>query len=380
MRPIHILRLRDANRIGGPEKTILDTATSIDHNRFNFTLASFVDTKNPSNEFLEKAKELNIPTFPLRMGGRGDFRAVLRLRDYLKKNRVDIFHAHDYKARLVGYWAARLARIPAVTTLHGWIQNTKRATLYLAFDRLMLRFYLKVIVVSRDLEKKVFDLGVPSERILLLHNAIAAPQGQQLSAEYYRHKLGFNDHMSLIGSIGRLSKEKGLDDLLLAAHSVLKKFPTARFLIIGEGPEKVYLKAKAAEMGVGPFLTFLGFRTDMEMIYPALDVVALSSYTEGLPKVLLEAMSYGKPVVATGVGGVPEVIIANKTGILVPAKSPDLLAKGICDILAEPDMARELGDAGRNLIQSQFSLGTRTLRLENLYEQISQTRRGLSKG
>jgi glycosyltransferase involved in cell wall biosynthesis len=304
--------------------------------------------------------------------------SIICLKNYFKLNCVDIFHAHDYKSRFIGYWAAKLAKVRTVTTVHGWIQNTPKDKAYVALDKLMLRLYSRIVVVSKDLRKKVLKLGIPSERILLLHNAVPEPSTKGTSDSSLRKELGFGDNEKIIASIGRLSKEKGVDDLLVAVRAILGKFPDARFLIIGEGPEEPLLEARTKKLGLESVVYFLGFRDDLNMVYPAIDLVVLSSYTEGLPKVLLEALSYGKPVVATSVGGVPEIIIHEKTGLVVPPHSPALLSNAICDILSCPPKGDLYGEAGRSLIRSDFSLRSRTLKLEQLYEQAVNTKWNLS--
>jgi glycosyltransferase involved in cell wall biosynthesis len=151
---------------------------------------------------------------------------------------------------------------------------------------------------------------------------------------------------------------------------VVKKCRDVRFLIIGDGPERSQLDELASRYRIKPFVSFMGFRFDMDRIYSGLDVVVLSSYTEGFPKVILEALSYGKPVIATEVGGVPEIIRQNKTGLLIPPGSPALMADAMCDILDHPNKGDSLGRTGRDLVKTEFSIKARTRKLEQLYFEV----------
>lgn len=366
-KPIHILRLRDANRIGGPEKTILDTALEINPDKFYFTVSSFVDEAHSTNEILEEAGRRGILTWALRAPNRAYLNAISELSLFIQNMSVNIFHAHDYKSRFIGYWALRKLGIPSITTLHGWIQNTFKDSIYVAIDRLMLQFYSKIIVVSRDLERKLLNSGIPGNRLVLLHNAIGELYANKNLGQSMREKLGVNKETKLVATIGRLSPEKGIRDLVNAVPTILNEFANIRILIIGEGPEKDNLEKQVIHSGLSDIVLFVGFLSNIEDIYPELDLIVLPSYTEGLPKVILEALSHGKPVVATSVGGVPEIIISGQTGILVPPRLPESLGKAINNLLSDSAKAKCLGEAGRSLIRSRFSMKARTRKLEEVY-------------
>lgn len=370
MIPIHILRLRDANRVGGPEKTILDTALEIDSAKFRFTIASFVQKNHSSNELLEQSRKLGISTCALVAKENNYISEILNLSTIFRKYSINILHAHDYRSRFIGYWAARMTRIPAVTTLHGWIQNAPKEAFYAAFDRLVLRYYKRIIVVSQDLECKLISYGFPREKIFLLHNAIDGKIPHTRVRSSIHEILGLDRDTKLVGSIGRLSQEKGLEDLIRATPRILSQHPKTKILIIGEGPERNKLECMVSNKGMREDILFLGFVSNMDELYQDIDLVVLSSYTEGLPKVLLEALRHGKPVVATNVGGVPEIILPGQTGVLVAPHSPEALARAICDLLHDPVKARYLGERGMELIRKCFSLKTRTRKLEDLYQSV----------
>jgi len=369
LKRIHVLRLRDSYRVGGPEKTILGTASNINCERFKFTLASFEEA-NSKNEFIEAAKELNVSILTIWNEYFFDPRTVRYMANYLQLNEVDIFHGHDYKSRYLGYLAARKTGVHKIATVHGWIQNTKKDIMYTLVDKMLLKKYEKIIVVSWDLKKKLQNIGIKEEKIILLHNAVEIKSKYINRNGSLRRELGIEGSDIIVATVGRLSKEKGMEDFIEAAAIALKKNRNITYLIIGEGPEERVLQKIVNNNGLGNRIKFLGYRNDMESIYPEIDILVLASYTEGLPKVIIEGLAYERPVIATSVGGVPEVIIDNETGILIQPRAPEMLAKEIELLIYNENRRKHLGRNGKILIEKDFNLKTRTEKLEEIYENI----------
>jgi glycosyltransferase involved in cell wall biosynthesis len=182
----------------------------------------------------------------------------------------------------------------------------------------------------------------------------------------------------VIGTIARLVWYKGLEDLLKAAALIVRRYPSARFLVVGDGPLRQALEEKARALRLNGTVRFLGAVPNASSLLPHFDIFVLSSLWEGMSNSLLEAMAAGKPVVATDVGGSPEVVIDGKTGFLVPPKDPEALASAILHLLADRELARNLGEAGRIRVESEFTLEIMVARLEELYDSLLAARVSIS--
>ncbi|MEW5818233.1 MAG: glycosyltransferase, partial [Spirochaetota bacterium] len=170
------------------------------------------------------------------------------------------------------------------------------------------------------------------------------------------------------GCVARLHSDKGVEDLVRAAAALELSRINFRIILAGDGPERSRLEQLAERLGVRSRLLFLGFRNDIDSLLQTFDLFVLPSREEGLPMSVLEAMSFGIPVVATRVGGVPEIVLHNQTGILVPDHSPRELARAISTLIQNPVLARKLGEAGRLRVQNHFSFRKTVEQIERLYE------------
>src|SRR5262249_41625051 len=201
--------------------------------------------------------------------------------------------------------------------------------------------------VSEGQAAKVRDAGVSPDRIRVIRNATRLrPPVMDTNARDQLRRLAGGDGQIVVAA-GRLSPEKGFRVLIDAARSVVASAPDARFVLFGDGVERPALEAQIAEAGLGSIFRMPGFRSDLDALIPWPEVVALASFAEGLPNVALEAAAAGVPVVATAVGGTPEVVITGQTGFLVPPGDAKPLGERILDLLRNPDWARHFGKAAR---------------------------------
>jgi len=191
--------------------------------------------------------------------------------------------------------------------------------------------------------------------------------------------LGIADGAPIVGTVGRLEPAKGHITLLRAVPHVAKKWPTARFVLVGEGYLRPDLEAEARRLGIEDRVTFTGFRDDMLELLQGFDVFALPSLWEGLGIVLLEAMAYEKPVVASSVGGVLDVVVDRETGLLVPPASPPHLAEAISGLLSDRQRAREMGLAGYQRLLHEFRDETAIHRMYQLYHSMMRGRAALDR-
>jgi glycosyltransferase involved in cell wall biosynthesis len=183
----------------------------------------------------------------------------------------------------------------------------------------------------------------------------------------------------LIGCVGRLVPVKGISYLIAALPEIIRAVPSAQLVVVGDGPERDPLERQARHLGMAGQVRFVGWRSDLERIYPDLDVVVLPSLREGTPVVLIEAMAAGRPVVATRVGGVPDVVADGDTGLLVPSRDPRALAEAVAKILQGTLLARRLGDAGRVSVITRFAIVRLATDMEGFYR-VLLDRRSIGRG
>jgi len=231
----------------------------------------------------------------------------------------------------------------------------------------------RVIAVSGAQAEKVRRAGVRKERVRVIHNAID-PERFVDPDPRYRTKLEkfFRAPKShIIAAAGRLSPEKGFDVFLAAAARVLEAQPDVGFVLFGHGAMKPVLQQQVTFLGLGSSVVMAGYRNDLDRFIPQLDLFVLPSYTEGLPNVVLEACAAGVPVIATEVGGTPEVIADGTSGFLVPPGDPDALADKILEALEDEERLREIGFMGRQRVLEEFTFQAQVAEYLKLFEELA---------
>lgn len=285
------------------------------------------------------------------------WRDVARLAAEIKAGAFDLLVTHEHKSDLMGYLAARRAGVPWVAVAHGYDFSLLRVRLYRRIDLWLLRRAAHVMVVSPPLRDELVAGGVPWERMTIVRNGIdveafaagAVERGRQWR-ERMAHAAG-----PLIVSVGRLDRQKGFEYLIRAAAEVVRAIPSARFWIAGEGGLRARLDRQIRTSGLGDAVRLLGHQRDVSGIMAAADLVVLASLWEPLGNVLLEAHALGRPVVATRVGGVSEIVREGRTGRLVPPRDVRRLAQSILAVLGDPRGAELMGARGREHVAREFS-------------------------
>ncbi len=312
--------------------------------------------KNEQAVHLELADEcekngIETAIFPCR--GKIDIRAVLSLRAFLKERDIGCVHCHGYKADIYGRLATSGLDTLRIATCHNWLDAQSKMKVYGFLDRWFLKGYDKVVAVSEEVKEKVLDGGVNPERVCLVRNGIRLDRfGEAERRQASRERLGIGEEAVVIGTVGRLSEEKGHRTLLRAARTILESHPEVVFLLIGDGPLKEVLEREFDS----PAIVFAGVRSDVADLYTSMDIFVLPSLTEGLPMVLLEAMASGLPVVATAVGEVPAVMNGD-CGILVEPDDEGSLRRALAALVEAPEERRALGEAGLRRVKEGFGSG-----------------------
>jgi glycosyltransferase involved in cell wall biosynthesis len=377
-----VMRVIARLNIGGPAiHTILLTA-GLDAARFESTLVSGVEEAYEGNMLDLAARKgvqpLVIPEMGREINPLKDWVTLLKLYRLFRDRRPHIVHTHTAKAGTVGRMAARLAGVPVIVhTFHGHVFHDYfgplQTRVFIGIERLLASLSDRIVTVSDGQRRELAEYGVAS-----LDKIAVVPLGFELDAllnceplrGQLRRELGIPDGMALVGIVARLAAIKNHRLFLDAARLIVEAGQEAMFLIVGDGELRVDLEAYVAELKLAERVIFTGWRRDLPRIYADLDVVALSSLNEGTPVSLIEAMAAAKPVVATRVGGVSDVILDKESGYLVQSKDAEGLARGILDLLRAPDRAREMGLAGRVAVHPKYASETMLANIERLYLEL----------
>ncbi len=354
-RMLKVLHVQKATGIGGSEQHLAALLGRLDRARFAPFMLVLEDPARPCPDFLALLERQGIPHGVMLIRRDVDPRLVWRLARYFRRERPDIVHTHLIHADLLAIPAARLARVPAVvSTKHG--ANPFRRGVVGRLDGAVSHLARRVIVISDYLRTFYRDVeGIPEERITRIHYGLEPSPlpGDGISV---RAELGVPPDALVVGVVARLQEGKGHADLLAAFPKVRAQIPQARLLLVGEGPLRPPLEAQAARLGLEGAVTFTGFRADVDRLLTALDLFVLPSLSEGFGLAILEAMRAARPVVATAVAAIPEIVVPDETGLLVPPADADALAAAMITLLRAPGRRTAMGRAGRARALSEFGV------------------------
>jgi len=373
----NILYVIENIEFGGGERVFSQIIRGLDKERFGVFVAS-----NPGGIFEKKLTEVGIKINPVRMTNRYNLGIISRLKKIIKTKDVRIVHSQGGRADFFARIAARISNVPIIISsmamlVEGYDVSRSRKGLYVLIDRWTERWVNKFTVLSEAMRRSLIERHkIPPENIVKIYNGIEIEEYNPDLKEAKNKKLegkrvlGLKNDVPVIGAIGRLVWQKGFEHLIRAAPEVLKKCPEARFLIVGEGPLKNKLILTGEKLNVADRITFTGFRSDIKEILASIDVLAMPSLLEGLPMVLLEAMAMAKPIVATRIDGITEVLENDKTGLLVPFKNPQAFAEAIIRILKDKAKANFFGQNAREAVKEKFSVKKMVEQIELAYEKL----------
>jgi len=306
-----------------------------------------------------------------------DPRAVVDLVRLIRSERIDIVHAAGMKGILLGRFAARLTDVPVVIHLH---DMTPPGRILGPLHRAMSGWTDLCLTVSDAVGGSASsEFGLPPERVETLYNALSRDRFRERSPRdraQVRQDLGLPEGVPVIGAIGRMVPTKGHSVLLEALPELCQAYPGLRLLVLGEGPTRATCENLARKLGISEAAVFMGHRSDVARVLTAMDVVAVPSLEEGLSYSILEAMATGIPVVASRVGGIPELVRHEETGLLVDPSSPSSLAGAIRRVLDDTDLGSRLSGAALEFVD-QFSMDRHIERLLWSYSTVlAETGRG----
>jgi glycosyltransferase involved in cell wall biosynthesis len=373
MTKIRILEMIDSPSLGGGQINLLSLVSSLDKSLFEVLVCS-----GEGGALVEALNNRGITHIPISIKKRFSRRTIAEIVDMLSEHRVDVLHTHGGVAGFYGRWAARKCGIPVVVhTLHGihylHYTNFVLKFIYILLEKWCSRFTDAVIYVCESDKARGKKYGlVPERKSVVIRNGVdflsfEMPRGKQTEILNWGEELGIDLSQPIVGTVARLHRQKGIPFLLEAARLLLHEIPGIQFLVIGDGPWKTRLIEQQHHLELEKSVHFLGERKDISLLLSLFDVVVLHSLWEGLPYFLLEAGAMGKPVVATDVDGVGEIITDGKTGILVPPKSPEALAAGLRQLIENKDLANRLGVALKQDLHKRYSLLSMVDDVQNLY-------------
>ena len=363
---------------GGPDKTILNSPRYLEPLGYRMLCGYLHPPHDPGySEIIRKAERYAAPLVSIPDRGPFDWRAFTSLLEVCRRERVDIWHGHDYKTNALGLLLKRFWPMKLLTTVHGWVHHTTRTPLYYRIDKFCLPKYEKVICVSEDLYRECRRFGVPANRCELIENAIDLNEySRSLAPDQAKAKLMLPLHGFLIGAVGRLEPEKGFNILVRAVADLIRRGSDCSLVIVGEGSDRARLETLATELTIRDRVHLVGWQSDVRGYFEAMDLFALSSYREGLPNVLLEAMALQVPCVATRVNGIPRLIQDGRNGLLVPPGDTAALANALHALIENTDLRQLFRSAGRKTVEAHYSFPTRMLKLRRIYDSLLNRTRG----
>jgi glycosyltransferase involved in cell wall biosynthesis len=343
-------------------------------------LAVFVRGINPAPSRLAlraAAERIGLPVVAVFERFRFDPRVLASIRRVTERVDPDVVQTHSVKShaliRLAGVSPAR----PWVAFHHGYTDTDWKMNAYNQFDRWSLRQADRVVTPARAFVPALTRAGVDAGRVTVLHNALDVTRASATAERpRIRASLGVRDDEQVVVCVGRLSREKGHRDLLEAMRLLRTQHRDvpARLVVAGDGPERAALTALAERAGIGESIAWLGQVANAQQLYAAADAAVLPSHSEGSPNALLEAAAYALPIVATAVGGVPEILVNGVSGRLVPPHRPEALAAALFEVLADPGGAARLGRNARAAIETGHDPVARALALTRIYRGLAARR------
>jgi len=365
-----ILHLISSSGLLGAERVLLELAEHSKRAGLKVTIGVFENSRNPNLELANTASGLGFQVQIFPCNGRFDNDAAQTIKGYMEKEGVNILHSHNYKSNFYARRALSNNNIRWVVTNHGRRFGPK-LLLYNLLDAFIVRRADKIIAVSKEIAKKMKLAGIAKGKICLIENGVNLERvTTNSSSQAIKESLGIKKEALVVGTIGALTKEKGHQYLLRAALKVIRIYPKAIFLLVGDGTERPNLEKTASSLGIKDSVIFAGMRKDVPEILSILNVFVLPSLNEGLPMALLEAQAAQIPVVATSVGAVPDVLENGVTGMLIPPKDPQAIAEAIIMILSDKQFASGIAQKGFERVRDNFSSEKMASKYLSIYREL----------
>jgi glycosyltransferase involved in cell wall biosynthesis len=339
--------------LGGAEQVVIRLAAGLDRRRFE-PLICCLDERGP---FAQQAEQAGIEVVAMGKRGPLDAGAAHRLARLFRSRRIEVVHTHLWGGNVWGRLAALWARVPKVVTSEHNLDTWKKPHHFL-IDRALAPATTRLVAVSRQVREFYEANGVGRGRWQVIHNGVDTGPAPARGRGAAFRDLGLGPDAPVVALIGRLVPAKAPDVFLRAVALAAVRVPALQALVVGDGPQRSQLEGEAQRLGLAGRVLFTGVRKDVPQLLAGLDAVLFSSVREGLSLTMLESMAAGVPVIATEVGGTPELITHGRTGLLVPPGQPERLAQALVGLLEDPAAAAAIREAARKCVEERFSLSS----------------------
>ncbi len=387
-RVIHIITRLDK---GGSAETALLIASLMNHEKYDVFLAHGISLESNMSIMEKEAVALDmslaeakgvrlfaLPSLVRRLSFKNDLLAFTSIYRLIKRIRPHIVHTHTSKAGVLGRLAACLAGVPiTIHTPHGHVFHSYYGpimTKIFVFAEKILSFMTdKIIALTNRERDEHLEEGIASiEKYIIIHSGVALDRliNMSVDIEAGKKKYGIPQDCNVIGVIGRLVPIKGHKYLVSAAKKIVREFHNTVFVFVGDGYLNASLERQAESIGVRKNIIFTGWRKDAAEILDLFDILVLPSLNEGMGKVLVEGMALGKPIVASSVGGIIDLVRDGENGILVPPRDSDALGNAILQLIKNKNLAEELGKNGKAKIYPEFDASVMVKEIDDLYESL----------
>jgi len=354
--PISILLFTNTTVRYGVEEHILQLLHNLDRRLFRLHLACPPEL----GEVLKAELPADVELFPVKIDGITDSAGARGLYRILRERRIQILHSHMFQSSMFASPIGWFAGVPVVLeTAHVREVWRKGMKANYVVDRIAGRFVDRYIAVSHAVARYLVETkGLPEKKIRVIHNGADMNKFEPScsACPSMKKALGIAEGDPVLLVVGRLEPQKGHQVLLEAMVKVRVEFPDAKLICVGDGALRGKLAASTEKFSLQSAVRFVGFQSNVREWLAMADISVLPSFYEGLPLSAIESLAAGRPMVATAVDGTPEVVIHEETGLMVPPGDPSAMAEAICRLLRDPELARQLGEAGRKYVISEFSL------------------------
>ncbi|GAA3923205.1 glycosyltransferase family 4 protein [Luteimonas lutimaris] len=367
--PATVLQLRSSAGMYGADRVVLALDGALRNEGARSALLCIRNYLLDAQPLHQAAVAAGSDAMLLPCRGRIDMRTVDALVALVDARGADMLHVHDYKSAFYAWLAARRRPgVKLVATLHGWVESSRALRLYTTLELALLRRFDALAVVSRPQVERLLRAGVPRDRIHQVDNGIAMPAPAP-ERPGLRRALGLAGPGPVLAAVARLSPEKNLAQLVSAFAAASAASPGACLLVVGDGPDREALQALAGASGAAHRIVFAGRRDDMDDIYRIVDALVLPSLSEGMPLVVLEAMSHGVPVIASAVGEVPRLLAGTEHGVLLPPGDGAQLQAALRLAIARPP-----GHDARAVetVRTHYSTAAMAARYLDLYHSLRE--------
>ncbi len=387
-RIIHIITRLDKG--GSAENTLL-TVSLMDHKKYEVFLIHGLSLESNMSSMEKEALLLDmslvkgkgirlfaLPSLVRRISFKNDLLAFISIYRLIRRIRPHIVHTHTSKAGFLGRLAAWLARVPVIVhTPHGHVFHSYYGSvmtkIFVIAERILSFTTDRITMLTNRERDEHIEEGIASiKKYVIIHSGVPLDRlmNMDVDVETEKKKLGIPLNSNVIGVVGRLVPIKGHEYLVAAAKGIIKEFDNTVFVFVGDGNLESRLERQAESIGVRDNIIFTGWRKDAVEIIALFDMLAVPSLNEGMGKVLVEGMAFGKPIVASSIGGIIDLVQDGENGILVPPKDSDALEEAILKLIKNKNLAQEMGENGKTKVYPEYDAFVMVGQIEGLYESL----------